>query len=189
MGFLDDTYEYEYTGQDKEGSYVYTFDSIEKNTVTKIIRINHWVNISEYGGNWHNIGFSNKDKLAVNNVKDFQKVIATVFVCAVEFLKLNPDSKILFFGDAPHKQYWYKRGVGNNIEGLKDFLNVRGGVLTVKVPLKLEKQMVMKRGELVEREMEIKDLEAVIDIAKIKCLEEYNKENKNDYDFILIEIK
>ncbi|MCI9843993.1 DUF6934 family protein [Flavobacterium pectinovorum] len=64
-----------------------------------------------------------------NNKDDKDKVLKTVFTCALDFLSTSPDSILTFFGNTSAKHRLYKMGLNNNLTSIEKYFIIKGGII------------------------------------------------------------
>lgn len=192
MDFLQDIYIYSFEGI-IDNVYQYRFiSSISENEVTKIVSLSPL----SADGKWFNLAFGNLELDSTtgepfvndeseNNNNDFDKVLATVFTCLLNFLNSRPDAKIVFFGNTEHKQLIYKRKISANISSLQDYFIVQGGFADYDVDWKIVEKEVQKKSRIVKRMIKIKDHNS-LNFRNITQLEVFNPQKSRDYHFVLI---
>jgi hypothetical protein len=192
MDFLQDIYVYSFEGI-IDNVYQYRFISTKvENEVTKIVSLSPL----SADGKWYNLAFGNLeiDKTtgepfvndeSENNNNDFDKVLATVFTCLLNFLNARPDAKIVFFGNTEHKQLMYKRKISAHISSLQEYFIVQGGFADYDVEWKIIEKEVQKKSRSVKRTVRVKDHNS-LNFRNITSLEIYNPHKSRDYHFVLI---
>jgi hypothetical protein len=167
----------------QNGAYLYRFESEGKYNITK------QVGFFDVGiPNLYNLGFGNleikngekfvDDNSDVNN-NDFNRVLSTVFSCAIHFLNNNSDARILFFGNTQHKHTLYIRKIAANYSEISKLFSLFGGVLHHK------RDLVDRSVQ--DRVIRDKDMDGLIFGAEaIKDIERFEIQNCRNYDFIII---
>ena len=134
---------------------------------------------------YYNLGFGNititdegeekiSDMSRNNNRNDKDKVLKTVFTCALDYLSQNNDAILTFYGNTSAKHRLYKMGLNTNLSLISNFFNIKGGVLDgIKI---------------VETREEGKKPIGLIDPSTI-VYEEYKASECHKYNFITFELK
>lgn len=161
----------------------YDFVSVGTKEIPKRVSIQQY----EYKGleRYFNLGFSNieildngqevlSDMSRKNNKTDKDKVLKTVFVCALDFLSENQNAILTFFGNTKAKHRLYKMGLSNNLSSIKECFVIKGAIIP---NLKIK-----------EDEDGSKTPNTIIDPKAIQY-EQYNKENSHSYNFLTFELK
>jgi len=181
--FLKESYPFRFIGC-HSNTYIYQFVSTGKKNVVKIVTISP-VKYFDFG---YNLGFGNleydKDNnviindRSVDNNKDWEKVLNTVFICIIDFLLKEPKAIIGFYGNTYHKQILYKRKITAFLPDLIKYFDVFGGFATYS----LEKTEIKTNDSnvLVYKEP---------DDVHITNIEVFTPQKSKDYDFILINSK
>lgn len=134
---------------------------------------------------YYNLGFGNiiidkngiesiSDMSRNNNKNDKDKVLKTVFTCALDFLSTHPNSILTFFGNTSAKHRLYKIGVSNNLDAIESCFIIKGGIIH---DLRIKENS--KNG---------KRPDSIINIEKIEY-EIYNPAKSNLYNFITFELR
>lgn len=189
MDFINDIYAISFEGI-IDGVYQYRFiSSVNGNDITKI------VSLSPQSPLWYNLSFGNLEMDAhgepvvsdtsLNNNNDFDKVLATVFACLMQFLNSNPDAQIVFFGNTEHKHTLYKRKIAANLTELQEYFLVKGGFADFKVATIETLYTVQKNGKTITRKIHIKD-HTSLKINSLKGMEIFNRQRTKEYHFVLI---
>jgi hypothetical protein len=179
---INDSYNYEQV-DDNPKSIKYDFVSLGPKDVPKRVSISKF----EYESldKYYNLGFCNilidddgketlSDMSRDNNKNDKDKVLKTVFSCALDFLSNSQESILTFYGNTSAKHRLYKMGLNNNLNAIKSCFIIKGGII--------------KKLELIETLDEGKIPSSKIDINSIH-FEYYAKQNSNKYNFITFELK
>lgn len=180
---MDELFNQSYTFEVVDGNptnYKYDFVSVGEKEVPKRVSVIQYPNL--YG--YYNLGFGNitisdtgeeaiSDISRDNNKNDADRVLATVFGCALDFLSNNTESKITFYGNTAIKHRLYKMKICNKINILSTYFVIRGGVI--------------QNLNVVETP-EGKDVKEVINIDNIDY-EDFNVKNSAYYHFIVFELK
>ena len=113
----------------------FQFDSEgPKGKIRKIIRFT-----STEGGEVYNLVFGNLnddgsiDCKIINDNKDRNKILATIFYIVYEFINKKPDKRIFFYG-RPDRIRLYRMAISVNLEELKKYFEIFG-VLKGEEPL------------------------------------------------------
>ncbi|MBF4517490.1 hypothetical protein IRZ71_14085 [Flavobacterium sp. ANB] len=134
---------------------------------------------------YYNLGFGNifidkngiesiSDMSRDNNKNDKNKVLKTVFTCALDFLSTSPNSILTFFGNTSAKHRLYKMGLNNNLASIENYFIIKGGII--------------KDLKIIENLEDGKQPKSIIDIEKIEY-QQYNPIKSVLYNFITFEIK
>jgi hypothetical protein len=179
MDFINDIYSISFEGIIKNVHQYRFISSVASNDITKIVSLSPINDMQE----WFNLGFGNLEKndageivvndTSENNNPDFDKVLATVFSCLMQFLNNNPTSRIIFFGNTEHKHITYKRKISANLEQLQEFFLVQGGYANFDVTIIEKEQEIQKRNKVIKRIIRIKDTNTM-KINKIESFEIFN---------------
>lgn len=134
---INDSYNFELVDADPK-SFKYDFVSVGEKEIPKRVVITQFENrgLERY----FNLGFGNisidedgieqiSDMSRDNNKNDADKVLKTVFTCALDFLSVKPESIIVFYGNTAAKHRLYKIGLNNNLRAISHFFNVRGAII------------------------------------------------------------
>jgi len=194
MEFLKKAYRFDYEGNENK-VYTFRFTSIGESNITKVVSISP-INGTE---DWHNLGFGNLEKkngvtivndTSEKNNADYDEVLATVFMCALYFLKLRPDASITFFGNTVHKHRMYIQKISVNLESLTEGLNVLGGRINNEIVIEEKEQVIIRNGKSRTRTIKIKDIDATLASGvMLDHLEKYEVEKSRTYQFVLIGLK
>ncbi|WP_269236562.1 DUF6934 family protein [Flavobacterium flavigenum] len=193
MDFLEKAYSYNFEGITND-VYQFRFISAGIQEITKIVSISP-INKKL---NWYSVGFGNlenhEDAITVNdlaeiNNNDYDEVLATVFMCILHFFISNPDHTILFFGNTLHKHRLYKQKISSNINLLKQYLEISGGITEENIRLIEKKQTINRKGREHIRTIREKDLTSLNNSIEIKSIEKYNTSKTSDYQFVLFKLK
>lgn len=109
-----------------------------------------------------------------NNKYDKDKVLKTVFTCALDFLSTFPNSVLTFFGNTSAKHRLYKIGLNNNLASIESCFIIKGGII--------------KDLEIIESLENGKQPNSIINIEKIEY-QIYDPKKSVLYNFITFEIK
>ncbi|MCT4666092.1 MAG: hypothetical protein N4A45_12760 [Flavobacteriales bacterium] len=184
MEFLEDAYTYSFDGI-VDDIYFYSFISTGEHEIIKQVAFSPIDNLQTY-----NLGFGNieteidgtrrtNDKSDVNN-NDFSKVLATVFKCLINFLSINNNAHVLFFGNTKHKHILYLRKISANIDELQKLFKIYGGTLKKQIEL-------IETVDSNDRHIQEKDIDnRVFDESVVKDVEFFNSKRSKDYQFVLI---
>lgn len=134
---------------------------------------------------YYNLGFGNiiidengiesiSDMSRNNNKNDKDKVLKTVFTCALDFLSTSPNSVLTFFGNTSAKHRLYKMVLNNNLTSIKSCFIIKGGIIN-----DLEIIESLEHGKLPK---------SIINIEKIEY-QQYEPRKSKLYNFITFEIK
>lgn len=134
---------------------------------------------------YYNLGFGNifidengveliSDMSRNNNKSDTDKVLKTVFTCALDFLSNSPDSILTFFGNTIAKHRLYKIGLNNNLASIESCFIIKGGIIN---DLKVT-----------ENKENGKRPDSIINIDRIEY-QTYDPAKSKSYNFITFEIK
>lgn len=193
MDFLEKAYSYNFEGITND-VYQFRFISAGIQEITKIVSISP-INKKL---NWYSVGFGNlenhEDTITVNdlaeiNNNDYDEVLATVFMCILHFFISNPDHTILFFGNTLHKHRLYKQKISSNINLLKQYLEISGGITEEDIKLIEKKQTINRKGRERLRTIREKDLTSLSNSIEIKSIEKYDTSKTSDYQFVLLKLK
>ncbi len=179
---INESYEFEQV--DKNSSHTkYDFVSIGIKEIPKRVAI---IKYPQSGlERYYNLGFGNiyidengkesiSDMSRENNRDDKNKVLKTVFTCALDFLSNSPDSILTFFGNTSAKHRLYKIGLNNNLISIQSCFIIKGGIIN---DLKItENKEIGKRPN------------SIINIDKIDY-QIYDPAKSRSYNFITFEIK
>ena len=193
MDFINDIYSVSFEGIIKDVHQYRFISSVVGNDITKIVSLSPIKTMPE----WFNLGFGNLEKdelgayfvndISENNNTDFDKVLATVFSCLMQFLNSNPSAKIIFFGNTEHKHITYKRKISANLDQLQEFFLVQGGFANLNVTIIEREQLIQKKAKQVKRTIRIKGVNTM-KINYIDRIEIFNPEKSKDYHFVLISL-
>ncbi|MBZ4043764.1 DUF6934 family protein [Flavobacterium hibisci] len=193
MDFLEKAYSYNFEGITND-VYQFRFISAGIQEITKIVSISP-INKKL---NWYSVGFGNlenhEDAITVNdlaeiNNNDYDEVLATVFMCILHFFISNPDHTILFFGNTLHKHRLYKQKISSNINLLKQYMEISGGITEEDIKLIEKKQTINRKGRERLRTIREKDLTSLSNSIEIKSIEKYDTSKTSDYQFVLLKLK
>ena len=134
---------------------------------------------------FYNLGFGNifidenglesiSDMSRENNKNDKNKVLKTVFTCALDFLSNSPNSILTIFGNTIAKHRMYKMDLNNNLASIESCFIIKGGIIN---DLKITENS--ENGKLPD---------SIINIDKIDY-QSYNPAKSKSYNFITFEIK
>lgn len=133
---------------------------------------------------YYNLGFGNifideDGKESISNMSrdnnnDKDKVLKTVFTCALDFLSGSPNSILTFFGNTFAKHRLYKMGLNNNLASIQSYFIIKGGIIN--------------NLEIIETLDNRKQPNSIIKIEKIEY-ETYNPNKSSLYNFITFELK
>ncbi len=134
---------------------------------------------------YYNLGFGNifidengeesiSDMSRDNNKNDKDKVLKTVFTCALDFLSTSPDSILTFYGNTSAKHRLYKMGLNNNFNSIENCFIIKGGIIN--------------NIEIIESVENGKQPNSIIDVNKIEY-QMYDPTKSRTYNFITFEIK
>jgi len=193
MDFINDIYSVSFEGIIKNVHQYRFISTVDSNDIIKIVSLSPIDGMAE----WFNLGFGNLEKndageFFVNDISeknniDFDKVLATVFSCLMQFLNNNPYSRIIFFGNTEHKHITYKRKISANLEQLQEFFLVQGGYANFNVTIIEKEQEILKKNKLFKRTIRIKDTNSM-NINYIESIEIFNIQKSKDYHFVLISL-
>jgi len=193
MDFINDIYSVSFEGIIKNVHQYRFISTVDSNDIIKIVSLSPIDGMAE----WFNLGFGNLEKndageFFVNDISeknniDFDKVLATVFSCLMQFLNNNPYSRIIFFGNTEHKHITYKRKISANLEQLQEFFLVQGGYANFNVTIIEKEQEILKKNKLFKRTIRIKDTYSM-NINYIESIEIFNIQKSKDYHFVLISL-
>lgn len=134
---INESYEYEKV-DDNPLHTKYDFISIGNKEIPKRVAI---VKYPHAGlERYFNLGFGNiyinekgeesiSDMSRDNNKNDKEKVLKTVFTCALDFLSTFPESILTFFGNTASKHRLYKIGLNNNLDLIEHYFTIKGGII------------------------------------------------------------
>lgn len=133
---------------------------------------------------YYNLGFGNiyisengdesiSDMSRDNNKDDKDKVLSTVFTCALDFLSENNNAILTFYGNTSAKHRMYKMGLNKNYKQISSFFEIKGGTI--------------KGIEIEESQDEGKRPVGMINPNDI-VYEKYNVSDCNKYNFITFEL-
>ena len=136
---IKESYNYECV-DNTEDSYKYDFVSIGERLIPKRVLIARYPN--EGLELYFNLGFGNItvdddgnetvcDMSRENNKNDTDRVLKTVFTCALDFLssESNSNSILTFYGNTSAKHRLYKRSLNNNLESITNYFEIKGGII------------------------------------------------------------
>jgi hypothetical protein len=178
---INEAYEFEQV-DDNKSNVKYDFVSIGEKEVPKRVAIIQYQNKGLE--KFYNLGFGNisiddegneqiSDMSRENNT-DKDKVLKTVITCTLHFLSNYPNSIITFYGNTSAKHRLYKIGINNNLEAIKSYLKVKGGII--------------KNLKIIENDEDGKFPAENAGFENID-FEEYNINRSNNYNFIIFELK
>ncbi|WP_394773258.1 DUF6934 family protein [Flavobacterium sp.] len=159
----------------------YDFVSIGKRQIPKRVAFRQYdaLGLEKY----YNLGFGNlsidengnekvSDMSRENNLGDKDRVLNTVFTCALDFLSLSPNSIVTFYGNTFSKHRIYKTSLNKNLFALQEYFIVKGGII---------------ENLKVKETIEGKDVLSKINIDNI-IYEIYIPNNSSNYSFITFEL-
>lgn len=161
-------------------NFKYDFVSLGEKEVPKRVSVIQYTNLDGY----YNLGFGNisiaedgketiSDMSRDNNKTDADKVLITVFGCALDFLSNNAEGKLTFFGNTALKHRLYKMKICDKIDLLSTYFSIKGGIIpnlkVVETP-------------------EGKDVAQAINVDTINY-EPFTIQNSPSYHFIVFELK
>ncbi|MBE7685600.1 hypothetical protein F7647_05945 [Tenacibaculum piscium] len=134
---------------------------------------------------YYNLGFGNilvdvngqetiSDMSRDNNKTDEDKVLKTVFTCALDFLSTSPDSVLTFYGNTSAKHRLYKMGLNKNLNAIENVFNIKGGIINDL--------------QIIETIEQGKQPNSIININNIEY-QRYESNKSRIYNFITFEIK
>lgn len=161
-------------------NYKYDFVSIGEKEVPKRVSVIKYPNLDGY----YNLGFGNinisddgketiSDMSRDNNKTDADKVLSTVFGCALDFLSNNTEGKLTFYGNTAIKHRLYKMKICDKIDLLSTYFSIKGGII--------------QNLKVVETP-EGKDVTEAINVDNIDY-EPFEIQNSSRYHFIVFELK
>lgn len=181
---IKESYNYECV-DDTDGSYKYDFVSVGEKEVPKRVFIQRYSN--EGLERYFNLGFANitiddegnetiSDMSRDNNKNDSDKVLKTVFTCALDFMsvKNNANSILTFYGNTTAKHRLYKSGLNKNLNSIIEYFEIKGGII--------------HNLEIEEHSGEPKTPISKINVDEIEY-ELYDVQRCNQYNFITFELK
>lgn len=135
--------------------------------------------------NYYNLGFGNisidqhgkeliSDMSRENNKNDQNKVLKTVFTCALDFLSNYPNAILTFFGNTSAKHRLYKMRLNNNLPSIESCFIIKGGIIN---DLKI-----------IENNENGKRPDSIINIDQIDY-QIHDPAKSKSYNFITFEIK
>ncbi len=137
MDFLSDVYLYNFEGI-RNNAYEYRFISKGEKDITKVVTVRPLTNRPSV----YNIGFGNLEigpdgketvnDLSTDNNLDHKMVLNTAFACMLHFLKQEPKSQVVLFGNTDYKHLYYKKRIAAYLEQLEKGLRVIGYRRTTK---------------------------------------------------------
>lgn len=140
--FIEDSYPFELVDQNPY-NWKYDFVSIgtESSKHKKVPKrvIISVLNIKGFES-YYNLGLANikidkngferlSDMSRDNNKNDKDKVLKTVFTCALDFLSYSPDAKLVFFGNTFAKHRLYKIGLNQHLESIEKYFVIKAGII------------------------------------------------------------
>lgn len=179
---INESYEYEKV-DDNPSHTKYDFISIGKKKIPKRVAI---IKYPHFGlERYFNLGFGNiyingaghesiSDMSRDNNTNDKDKVLKTVFTCALDFLSTFPDSILTFFGNTASKHRLYKIGLNNNLHLIEHYFIIKGGIIHDLL--------------ITQNEEGRKTPRSVIEVEKIDY-QKYIPSKSRLYNFITFELK
>ncbi|MDR7208864.1 DUF6934 family protein [Flavobacterium piscis] len=134
---------------------------------------------------FYNLGFGNifidengnesiSDMSRDNNKDDKDKVLKTVFTCALDFLSTSPNSILTFYGNTSAKHRLYKMDLNKNLLSIENCFIIKG--------------CVIHDLKITESKENGKELNSVINIDNIEY-QVYDPAKSRIYSFITFEIK
>jgi hypothetical protein len=161
-------------------NYKYDFVSVGEKEIPKRVAVIKYSNLEGI----YNLGFGNitisdmghesiSDMTRDNNKTDADKVLSTVFSCALDFLSNNVNSKLTFYGNTVIKHRLYKMKICNKIDLLSNYFIIKGGII------KNLSVTESNEGKVVSNQIEIENIEYEI----------FSKQNSPKYHFIVFELK
>jgi len=134
---------------------------------------------------YYNLGFGNisinengiesiSDMSRNNNKNDTDKVLKTVFTCALDFLSTSPDSILTVFGNTFAKHRLYKMRLNKNLTSIESCIIIKG--------------CIINDLEVIESAETGKKPNSVINIDQIDY-QAYNPFKSHVYNFITFELK
>ena len=134
---------------------------------------------------FYNLGFGNifidkngretiSDMSRDNNKDDRDKVLKTVFTCALDFLSTSPDCILTFYGNTSAKHRLYKMGLNKNLSSIESCFIIKG--------------CIIHDLKTTENEESGKELNSVVNIDKIEY-QTYKPAKSRVYNFITFELK
>ena len=179
---VDESYEFEEI-DNTETNVKYDFVSKGDKEVPKRVMLTKY----ELPGleNYYNLGFGNlsidkdgiehiSDMSRDNNKDDKDKVLKTVLTCTLDFVSNLSESVITFYGNTSAKHRMYKMGLNKNLEGIKKYFNIKGGIINDLVT-----EETKEDGKRPVSQINIESIE----------YEEYKSEKSREYNFITFELK
>lgn len=109
-----------------------------------------------------------------NNKNDKDKVLKTVFTCALDFLSTSPNSILTFFGNTFAKHRLYKMGLNKNLTSIESCFIIKG--------------CIINDLEIVESLENGKEPNSIININQIEY-QIYNPAKSSMYNFITFELR
>lgn len=199
MDFLDNIYNIDVIGELTEKEGFFSFESTGVSTVVKIVTVQKLVE----GKSFYNLAFGNLvhegeevyiDDKALNQNKDGNKVLNTVFACLLLYLDQYPTSQIVFFGNTEVKNNLYKRKISTRLSELGKYFNVLGGMVNIELENETYDETI-KYGNGKSRKKSVRN--KVIDQGQaISTLNNnnfqtvvFNPENIDMYKFVMLRLK
>jgi hypothetical protein len=106
-----------------------------------------------------------------NNKKDTEKVLKTVFACALDYLSTSTDSVLIFYGNTTVKHRLYKGQINKNIKLIKKYFIIIGGIIT-----DLELKETLENGKEPNEPVNLNNL----------IYQQYDPQNSRNYSFITL---
>lgn len=161
-------------------NYKYDFVSIGVQEVPKRVSVIQYTNLEGY----YNLGFGNinisddgietiSDMSRDNNKNDADRVLSTVFSCALDFLSNNTEGKLTFYGNTAIKHRLYKIKICAKIDLLSNYFSIKGGIIQNLEVLETPE------GKVVQEVVNVENIEYEI----------FNIKNSPHYHFIVFELK
>ena len=134
---------------------------------------------------FYNLGFGNifidkngkeliSDMSRDNNKADKDKVLKTVFTCALDFLSTSPESILTFYGNTSAKHRLYKMDLNKNLQSIASCFIIKG--------------CIIHDLKITENEENGNELHSVINTDNIEY-QDYDPGKSRSYSFITFEIK
>ena len=177
---IEDAYDFELTVSD-ESKIQYHFISRGKKDIIKRVE---FVSYSDFGlAQVYNLGFGNLvlnehgeeviSDLTRDNNKDNQKVLNTVFSCALNFLNSHPTVFLTFYGNTTAKHRLYKIQMASKFNAIKECFSIKGGVIP-----NLQTDENEADGKIVVSEIDFTSIE----------VSDYLPEESSSYNFFVFEL-
>ena len=178
---IEDAYEFELV-DDNPFKIQYHFRS---RGAKEIIKRVEFVSYSDFGlDHVYNLGFGNLvmnehgeeviTDLTRDNNNDNQKVLNTVFSCALNFLTIHQNALLTFYGNTTAKHRLYKIQLASKISAIKECFSIKGGV----VP-NLQTNENETDGKIVVSEIDLMSIE----------VSDYLLEESSLYNFFVFELR